>query len=235
MLMQQKTVKSGWSVGGKLQRENTSKTLSLQCHFASPETYTIQFNVIGPAVSTAVNVSSRKIQAEIDWSVAGNVIRRVISVGEGTSISGNAEAVRVVLRDVTAYNGVNHDTTEYTVSVTVVKGVRGSALIPPILDVGSTVSVAAGTVETIDVPQGKGINGFYASIEAVDDTDEVVALPAGLCICTQKQNSASPPLFSSDPQLFQWIPLVPGATILRFNNASDDLLFAVFVLWSIDG
>ncbi len=232
---------NGWSIAGTLQRENAQKKLSLQRAFG-PEAagaYTVQFSLQPLGPEPTIKEAARRTVADIEWSVAGNTIRRRISIGDGTTISGNAEAVRVVLSDATPFY-VNHDTSFYEVSITIIRGTRQTTLVPPILNIGdpSVLGISGGGSNdvTIPVPQGVGVNGFYSSVTAALAATHVwAALPAGTVEAYQRQNGATPAEMYFDPTSYQWIPLLPGAGQLYFANTSLTLEINLKVLWSIDG
>lgn len=173
----------GWSVGGALiVGENPfgllpgppRRQVQLQCRFdRQMQTHTIQFN--GPDNNNLqVTGTGVRTQAEILWSVEGNVVRRVVDVLDGTSVSGEAQGVAINIYD---YSSVQ-TTLTYQVACTVAPGVRGNSGQPPTLrpvglraSDGSlspySVNLTPGNVVTYTVPPNVG--AISAIVQAIND------------------------------------------------------------------
>lgn len=151
------TGSGGWSASGMLQA-NTSKAVLLQADFGASGPFTAQFSL---DQSAALNVEALpfSVTAEINWKVEGNWVRRIITLQNGTSITGIAQAVSVTIRDSGSIN-----LGEYRVSVQVAPGIRGSVSSPPLFTPLTTISsIAAGSSITIPVPADHGIIGILLS------------------------------------------------------------------------
>ena len=111
----------GWSVSGALETGNTQKTVNMTCDLSQQmQTHTVQFDGLDNNVSaTGCRVITT---AEILWFVKGGKIRRVITVQDGASISGEAQSVDVKILDDSI--GVPVTPLVYNVSATVAPGAR---------------------------------------------------------------------------------------------------------------
>jgi hypothetical protein len=119
--------RSGWSQSGTLTSQSSGGTVGLQANFVEPGPYTVQFGIVPPADGSAVEAT-----ATVEWSVAGNVIQRQLTVGNGVEISAPAEAVKVIIVDATPSTFAGGGQT-YFVSINVVRGLRANYSRPPIL------------------------------------------------------------------------------------------------------
>ena len=80
-------------------RSNATQNGSLQCDFEEADVFTVTFEVdfpTNPAPTSPVNCI-----ADILWTTGGVTVKRRVSVGNGVSISGCAESVRVIVTDAT--------------------------------------------------------------------------------------------------------------------------------------
>jgi len=161
------TTQNTYPVGILTGNAGTKDGFTFQVDFDNePGNYTIQFNVTnirptrngdGPGNITPT--------AEVIWSVEGNSVRRLVSVVNGTSITGIGQGIRVRVFDETDPG----DTTaqqSYTVSVQVTRGSRPSIQQPPTYGqyytdsqgnvLFSSIVVLAGGASIIQVPQNIG-------------------------------------------------------------------------------
>jgi len=217
-----------------MSRTDQSKTVSLQANFAQGKRgagpYTIQFS-IGPQLKFRLLQGGNPTQAEatIDWSVEGNTIRRVVSVSNGMSVSGVAQAVRVVVNDTTLPN-TPAQPGDYLVEITVAPGTRpGSNIFPTLMRAVNSTLIGAGLTITIPIPEGIGISSISVPIASVPGGP----IPdQGLQV---KQGNTVPTDFVTyDPRTDQWVPLFPGATVIRLTNNTAFQILAM-VIFGIDG
>jgi hypothetical protein len=98
-------VKGGWSQSGDVLQFSQSQRVKCQANLPYSRYYTIQFNVQPPSLITFNNVTipfAFRAVATIKWSVEGNLVTRVIDVGNGVSISGPGQGFQVQVQDMTA-------------------------------------------------------------------------------------------------------------------------------------
>jgi hypothetical protein len=219
---------AAWSISGTLTAGDFDKSVSLQALFAEPGDYTVQLSGIFPPANVLVPIQP---EAEIIWSVAGNSISRKVSVGSGISISGNAEAVRVVVKDVT--NLFGGPLTDYEVSITICKGTRAAIPIPPTLLVPLAAGFGGlnpGAAVDIPIPQGVGITSVHVSIAQRIG----VPIPEQAIQVLQRGAGGIGTLQAYDPRAIGWCPMAPAAVTLRIKNWTAGIVdFAV--TFGIDG
>ena len=229
---------SGWGVRGQLTNCNESITQGLQAVFPTSGPYTVQFSKRPNAAAVNPTVT----EALIIWTTNGIQISRYITVIDGTSISGTAEAVQVTLFDKTPPNipgpAANPDAgLKYDVAAVVASGVRAANSIPPVLLLSIPSSggrawqfpVPAGGTVNIDIPQDVGARGVRVSVES----PTLTSIPEQGIIVNQMVDST--PVNGYDPRSHDWEP-VTGATSLQLR-AKAGLGFSVFctIVLSIDG
>lgn len=218
-----------FSRSGTITTGNPVSAVSLsESKFQIPGIYTVQFQISG----RNMGLSPHTI-AEISWRVAGNIVRRVISVNNGTSISAVCEGVSVLLKDDSkpitpqTYDGV----------ITVSHGSRGANEQPPIYNplttyAGNTfpggILIPALTNAGVDVPVDAGVisvfttaSGFNDPVIFTEDKLQVQQLGASMTKCY-------------DPRLPQWVPIGDGVSTLFFKNKSAVDVFFGFT-FGIDG
>lgn len=236
-------IKRAWSAGGQMITGNQDKKVALQQPFPEPGPYTITFTL--DPLQADLNQAGIRAQAEITWSIDGNSVKRVINVGDGTSISGVAEAVNVIVTDVTVLHGVASAQAGYTyfVSVMVAPGTRAFNSVPPTLSpfpfqsfsqIGTQLTVApGGNTAVIPVPRGVGVTSMH--VDVVSSFPEGDVVPDGTPVVAQYQFSSGGPIRFYDPRAIDWCPIQPGTTgVVLFNkSATDQLTFSL--VWGIDG
>jgi hypothetical protein len=228
----------GWSKSQDMVFFDTLRELSMQANFPVAGFYTVQFGVEqDPSFLT-----NPDIIADVTWSVEGNDIRRKISVGNGTTISGTGQACSVKVRDASIFGPVGQ---VYTVKALLSPGVRPGSLSRPFLrgidwDLTSIiapsalinqylVSIGAGQSVRINVPVNAGV--ISADVEAT--------LSSGLTldptfVGVGQLNLSG--LFKSYYPLVEtgFVPVYPSSTFLIISNAAATPI-VVSVLWGIDG
>ena len=241
-----KPVLRGWQKSGKLKMLDTARSVSMQADFPDPGNYTIQFS-IQTKINPAPFGQKNQALAEIEWTVEGGTIKRVISIGNGTSITGVAQAVKVRVIDDTRTGtafAAGFDP-EYLISMQVVKGTRPAVNRPPsripaniaagggyqALTNGYTILPSGGGV-LIPVPEEGAIS---VSVQVQDASVGGTLVPEDSIAVLQRQHSGASTILSvCDPRDFDWIPLSPacGYILVANYNAFD---VAVSVAFGIDG
>jgi len=158
-------------------------------------------------------------EATITGAVAGNPVRRRITVANGTSITLPLSTVNVDVKD-NAPAGEFTAGEEYGVSITCAPGTRGCSMQFPFLilrDSSNKVDIDvanAGNV-TIDVPADAG--GVALNFAARATQAAIVALPPGSIAVSQMRGATV--LKEYDPVVFgQWVPLIGGTNAIKIEN-----------------
>lgn len=242
----------GWSASGTITVPiiatppgiDPQGTVGLQVKFSKPGYHTVQFNVIqnSPAIDDAVlNPLIVRPQAEIIWSVAGNSIRRVIDITDGSSVSGTGEALNITVTDNSfSPAGVTDNEYEYFVSIQVTPGLRPiqGGTQPPaknaetgfypggdVFDAGgvffinnAAVPPALSDNTTIIVPQNVGINSFFLNISVqaghpTPKNGELVIVQDG-----GAPGAAQFLMISNYDAMNRWTPMSPGTKFITIFN-----------------
>jgi hypothetical protein len=215
----------GWSASGSLFTMDVDKTVHFQADFPDSGPYTLQFSIIVPPGF----VGDASAVAEIDWKVEGNWVHRTISVSNGASISGTAEACKVLLRDADQSGFANQ---EYQVSVQLAMGTRGNNQQPPILTREGVVPVPALGIVDIDVPQGVGVIATWVNVWNAVGIDP--AFLAGSTWVTERVGTGFATAKIYDPLSPRWVPIAPGTVRLGLQNLNGTIAYFQ-VIFGIDG
>ncbi len=213
--------KRGWGTSGKLITGHPEKMVSMQANFPDPGSYTIEFSKDNPGGSNEPIFA----EALITWAVEGNYVTRRVNIADGVSVTGVAQAVKIIMTDATSSLFGAPNNTTYGVACQVARGVRGSNKQPPTLVPTTFVPIGS--------PQGAGGAGFY---EVVAGQQLFVALPtdAGI-ISLYTVVSAGAPLTEFQPMVSllnngfilkqydprdypDWVPTTPGCDQIRLDN-----------------
>lgn len=230
--------KKGWSAAGEMVTGNVSKIVSLQATFAEPEAYTIQFNLQIRPGQANINPVAVRAQAKITWSVEGNETTRIVDVGDGVSISGTGQAVRVVVTDITDLNPASVGKF-YNVAILVAPGTRPDTGQPPTLAPFPRVDVAGiqllqnlgpgMTSALIPIPDGAGVVSVMV----------VIADGAGQSIPEQNiqvlQTVGGGTVKSYDPRCGGFVPTGPGVNGIYITNWSATQTIQFSLLFGVDG
>lgn len=229
---------SGWSQSGKLICQNTpsAPTVSLQCQFPEPDSYTVQFDVSN--IVGFPNAPGQSTTADLIWSVKGNSVRRRVSVISGMSITGTAEAVQVKAYDTTFPGGeAGKPGGPYTVIINCSKGLRSAQsqqpyYIPPNNIDGDPKEglgfwpVPAASTQAVPIPEQIGATSVKVVVGSLDGT------PIPDQAAQVQQDFVGVPY---DPRIALWVPVLQGATQITLinNSVAQNYIFAVFL--GIDG
>lgn len=210
---------------------NSNPVASLQANDLDPGQYTVQFEITQPPDATAPFGIIFYVQALIKWKVYGQQLQRVITVVNGASITGVAEAVDVQLVDVTkdfTFVGLNNP---YKVGATLSRGTRANVQQPAVLQEQKGVLLAHGVSVIFDMPSDAGVISRYITVVgvsgAINPTDVVAQdiLPAPSSDASQNY-----PLIQTG-----WVPMSSGAQGVQIVNNSSTESVLVNVFWGIDG
>lgn len=222
--MRQTAQGGGWSASGPLITRDTDINVHLQVDFPDSGPYTLQFSLELPSTVAGPVVTI----AEIDWKVEGNWVHRTVNVRSGTSVSGTAEAVKVIIHD----DSKVFANEEYTVSVQVAKGTRPAIQQPATYqpEQGDT-GIVAGANHTFNVPQNSGVIGVW--LTALADVAVPIAPVAGTVVA--KIGSTFFTSMYADLTKSDWIPIPPGTTQIQVFNAGAVNVVVAAPLYGIDG
>lgn len=221
----------GWSVTDSLFSGDTTRVVSLQADFKKVGPFTIRFSMRPLVDISAATVATLQAVAAIDFCVQGGTTRRLISITDGTSISGVAETVNVRCSDISKAEGGAIDIgKEYEISVLVGPGTRAASGTPPVLQQENIVFVVlAGANLNVPVPPGAGIKSLLVTVASIDGS----VIPDNKARVTQTTPHATA-IAMYDPRSYDWCPLASGARTVNLANLSAvSQLYAIF--WGIDG
>jgi len=210
-----KEKKRGWSKSATF-TTNGTESASLQVQFPEPDDYTVQFSLQIPSGVNAsgLPVYAVKGRAEILWSVEGNDIKRIIDVGNGSSISGRGQAINVKLFNHSEHYGVN-PVKQFVASILVTKGLRpnyGGSQPPIYQDVPVLVAFPGPNVDVV-IPAEIGANCIYLMTESV---------PAGV----NYSFSNEPVTGGGNSDIFnEWVPIPPGSVSMEFTAIAANYSF----------
>lgn len=224
--------KDGWQQSGTLFTAKPDQMVTCQANFAKAEYYTVQLAVIQTPDITApgyIGLGTYAAEADIEWSVEGSTVRRTVSLGNGVSISGTGQAVKVTLRDVSdPAIGVS----PYIVQVQIAPGTRPAKSQPPTLQ-GFIVTQILGVAPAfIDLPIPPN-----AGVISVETSGALFLLGVNFRDNTRvsHRNAFGQIIKAYDPtQEVGFVPVAPNATFVRITNLSANI-FQVNFTWGIDG
>lgn len=215
-----------------VQRQYTTPEVSFQSKFSKTEDgpgaqyFTIEFNVTPPVSGYYFCL------AEIIWSTEGNEVRRLISLVNGAVISGTAQFAKVRIFDNTVIPAAPFNDPEvYKVSAQVAPGCRPSQQQPPRLRGGLFEVAGGGGTTDVAIPTDAGVISVNLQFRYTNtpNTGSVSFLSAGgaIVLSTFDLNRVNPG---------DWIPVPPGATIMRIQNNSGALISLLGAeTWGIEG
>jgi hypothetical protein len=228
----QKASGGGWSKSGTLLVGVPGTKQSMQADFPNSDNYTVQFGINTDKVP-ATFVHAIEAEALITWSVAGNDLTRRVSIGNGVSVMGTGQAVKVVMMDATQLGGGPVPGFEYDVSVQVAPGTRGNVLQPPVLNPSPSffAAVPPGGIINVPIPQDAGVISVYVSVMSVAG----IPIPENNVIVSHNKG----PLTTFrvyDPRTFEWVPVAAGTTSIIIVNSFPSLPgIDIAVAFGIDG
>jgi hypothetical protein len=233
----------GWSASGTLQSKDSLPAVQLQANFEEPVPYTVQFAITNVREVTGTShIGSYNPTAEIVWSVEGNSVRRVVSVINGTSVTGVGQGCRVTVRDQTPPSDPTVDM-EYEVSILVAPGTRPATQVQPILvplitDVlgvarPGTVFVDGGTAIDVAIPENAGVTAVFITAWAYNAGIPVALTDSDI---EAAHTSAAYTFKQYNPQKYNWVPIGPETTRIRLSNYMGPTSQVLFnVTFGIDG
>lgn len=217
----------GWGRGGTLTTGDAATKLQLSGGNGEGQSYTVQISATRNPASNVPIVT----QALITWSSGGVSTTRRVTVGNGVSISGCGENVKVLVSDASVAIGGSGvpNGKPYDVALLITPGVRAATPQPPTFSpvVGFFV-VPTVTSQAIPIPADAGITSVAVTVDApdgsvvVEGTAQVQHFQGGIL------------LKSYDPRDYPWVPLAPGADVITVKNSSG-VSQNWSVLFGVDG
>jgi len=206
--------------------------------------YTVQITINQPPGGRSAN-GPPNLRAYINWVTSGVTNPRVVTVGDGTSVSGSGSGVSISLQDVST-SPVDPTQAEYEVTIIIVPGTRGSTSSPPILvplpselTVTGTASITtvgwylpatgAGTIE-VDVPEGAGVQSYYL-ILGLDTASDV---PAKVVVTAQDVASSVLAQYNALGNN-GFVPVIPQTNLITLTNEGAADAVGLRLIWGIDG
>ena len=174
------TMGKGFQNTTELQMFNSTPKNAMNVNFGTGDEedaseYTVSFGIT-PADSGDPRVDPN-VRATVRWNINGVSIQRIVTLGQGTALSGTATGVSVDLQDFsTAEIGVN-TASEYIVTTMISPGTRPANSYPPTLipipaeesrtvsidSPGGTYSLLGGQSVDVSVPINAGVRSYYIS------------------------------------------------------------------------
>jgi hypothetical protein len=217
---------SGWSQSGTLTTGNAESKFSCQGgDKADAQAYTVQVGV-QPQKQGMVFLCT----AVVEFSVEGNTVRRAISVGNGISITGVGQAVKVTVQDngPTSFIPSGND---YVVTINISRGTRAGTVQPPFVYIDTELVGASSHLEN-SIPSGFGITSVNVGVSknaAADPAPDVqVEFFAG--------GIGGTLLGTYDPiREPGWFPVPPSADTISFVNFGAAASVHRTLFFGIDG
>lgn len=227
----------GWSQSGTLITFNPNRAIVLQQQFPKAGNYTVQFGFNTPANALV------RPKALISWNVKGNQVEREISPNNGTSVTGQAEAVIVKIYDDLRTGMLGTPGIAYTATINVTRGSRSvpgqqAPLFLPIdaqnpvgtpVTIDRAIVVASSTVASVPIPKGATQVWVYAT-----DATTVAPPVPGTAIVRFVDPTGAGVLASFYPNSQFWAQIVPTATEIRLAALGANAI-NYQVIFGIDG
>ena len=237
--------KVGWSQSGPITCGNKDNPVLFQVNFPDNQAdyFTVQFGVsqalfpTGPHINIPVPFD---VYAILQFKVEGNVIQRIVSVNNGTTISAPGEALAIRVVDNTVYPGSLG--AKYTVTIQVTPGTRPNTEQPATLywsypidtnNTGFSESqiIAPGDELIVPVPTKTGVISF--NLQAVGNSATGANIASDV---TVNQLASSIQIAQvSNPEPTEFVSLVASASNLQIENNDQTNPVTVAINWGIDG
>ena len=173
------TMGKGFQNTTELQMFNSTPKNAMNVNFGTGDEedaseYTVSFGIT-PADSGDPQVDPN-VRATVRWNINGVSIQRIVTIGQGTALSGSATGVSVDLQDFSIAE-VHATTSEYIVTTMISPGTRPANSYPPTLipipaeesgtgtidSFGGTYSLLGGQSVEVSVPINAGVRSYYIS------------------------------------------------------------------------
>lgn len=247
----------GTQVGTEAVARPVGPTAQLQADFSrtvGAGNFTVQFSLIPQGIQQPN--AFYMAEAMIQMTVQGNTVKRRINVMNGTSFTGTAEAVRVVVWDTTPTNPLIYPGSPafpaglpYLVVITVARGTRPYRITPPILmppasNFGASQNNAPGSVTVNNsnanfiIPQDAGVTSVFAIVADINNAFGAAGNHSNQILVDIQGTGPLAAFFPVQYQSGLWVPAPPGAQSVFVNvNAGGGATSAqlLTVYFGIDG
>lgn len=222
--------KDGWQQTADLITGDTVKTGSMQADFPHAGYYTVQMGIQPP--DQTLTPTAWDCVADVFWTVEGSTLQRTVSVGNGVSISGPGQAVKVIVRD-RSDPTISTFGIPYKVFIQVTPGTRPSEERPPTLLAFTKLQVVPPlTALAVNVPPNAGV----ISVEVSLGRSPAAANPPPQQDLFTQQSAGLAPIKQYDPaRIHGFVPLAPNVTRVNYFNNDAALNQTVQITWGIDG
>lgn len=222
--------KRGWQQSGTLITGDATKFVTLQANFEDePGDYTVEFGVPSPPDAAGSTLGYYNCKADIFWSVEGQTVKRTVTVGNGVSVSGTGQGVKVRMYDASGtIFGPGGDS--YVVSAQVAKGTRPNVGKPPTIW-NPIFTVLAGGVGVLAVPQDAGVISVNVQVGALS----AAGIPPISNVLIKSLSGVILTQFDPNAVGAAFVPVPPGAAQVEFDNFSAADNYRVQVNFGIDG
>ena len=229
----------GWSNGGDLivkastDWANDASRVGLAANFSEPGVYTVNISATVPNNGGIAGITVRTL-ALVEWSVGGNTVSRLVSVGQSTSISAPAQGVKVSVYDDSSPFALTpgQPAVKYQVSISVTKGTRvaGSRPLLAAKQTFTELFPIPAVQLSYPVPAGVGVIGVVVLLAS--STRPWAVIPDNMI--QLQQTSRGNGVGSCDPRQFEYVPLDPSTTDVYLYNSGTFSVFAT-LYFVIDG
>jgi hypothetical protein len=210
--------KYAWSNKITLITGNKDRTDRLQADFSEPGSYTVQFSVSAPGPV--------RCQAYVDWSIAGQTVRRFVDIVDGTTLTGGGQGIAVRVVDATPAGETQG--VEYTVIATCRMGVRGSYQLPPTL-FGQHYNLLPDAPQVLAIPASSGAISIEVVPSILADGDPVPT------ILVELLSAGSATVYKSFMAQAGFIALPPNCSQVKLTNKNATTSASATVTFGIEG
>jgi hypothetical protein len=234
------SVMRSWSATANMSTGNSVSQPGPQVLFDEEDfgQYVVQFQVIppvpGPGAAFGL-IGEYQATAEIVWKVAGQQVRRVVSVANGVSVQGCCDGVEVHMTDTTVITGSSTAGRAYSITATVSSGTRATTEQPVTLFGGFIPALATGASAAQNIPPNSGV--ISVDVEATFQNAGAVTQPGPAPVIGIFLNGSGTNVKQFYfPLTGEFVPVPSDAVALQFFNFGPaGSVASVFWLWGIDG
>jgi hypothetical protein len=221
--------------------ENPNARVPFQIDKLKPDVYTVELSIQNPPASSPTDPPIiLGTEADVHFSVDGKFAVRRVSVNQGIRLCGQADALTIAVKDVSAFiTGRQPNAVEYQVVIGVSRGVRPDLSQPPTLNpidpttglvfLPSALTLIAGAFVLIPVPPGVGVISTNTTIW---ESPTGGAIVEGQVSVRYRANGTVLRIF--DPRVAPWVPIVAGTNEVFIKNDAASTV-QVSTLFGIDG
>jgi len=174
------TMGKGFQNTTELQTFNSTPKNAMNVNFGTGDEedaseYTVSFGIT-PADSGVLRIDPN-VRATVRWNINGVSIQRIVTLGQGMTLSGSATGVSVDLQDFSTAEIGGNPPSEYIVTTMISPGTRPANSYPPTLvpivaeesgtgtlyPFGGAYRLLSGEMVDVSVPINAGVRSYYIS------------------------------------------------------------------------